>query len=119
MVTLFATDYKTIELIYAYNEFELKIKVDIPENTHYEDIMNHYGDCYISDKYVYVKYDDKYIRIPFSSITYIKNEEMDHDVIYNSDLNKSNNHFMFYEMLVAKYNVNDHVYFENTAYTLK
>lgn len=119
MLAMFATDYKAVELVYAYNEFELKIKIDIPENQYWKDILNHYGQCYISNKYVYIQYDNKFKRIPFKNITYIKRDEMEHDVIYDPMLNQMSNHAIFYEMLVTEYNVDHHVFFENTAYTLK
>lgn len=118
-MTMAIANHKILELIYAYNDFELKIKINIDNTMDWKSEVDAYGLCYISDKYVYVSYCDKYIRIPFDKITYIKREPLNHNVIYNEMLNKSDNHLLFYEMLMSKYNVDKNVFFECVAYTLK
>lgn len=51
-MTVALANHKILELIYAYNDFELKIKINIDNTMDWKSEVDAYGLCYISDKYV-------------------------------------------------------------------
>lgn len=120
MTLLIEAGHKTLNLVYTFfDKYEMIIQVDVPEGVPYQMEAHRYGDGYITNKHVYVNYDGKYKRISLKNVEYRRVGEMSHDVIYNEDLNISENHLVFYELLYSKFNVKGQVRFENIAYEIE